>query len=328
MGIEIIKPIKFVAKAVVLLPLLLLVFIWANGQDKDLEAQMHYTTAEDKYTKGGIQNFEDCFEELGKTEIILGITNPRILYLKVKALSEIAKLSEPYYFYDTYYYYDIDTCLKTFFKITDAKSYPVEKYTEILNIRDLFQKRGQFFGAGYFDNFKTLHYKKSDTALIGHAQFLWAYTKEKFLINRSQASYEGKPSLFVSNYNYRKYGFSDSALMYPELQKARQILLELSNKENTEAMYFLVQLDEMLDYKDWEGDPLAQYSTRLVGDEKFLQKLAETGDISSMRLLSKVYQSYANNILSSKKERKEAMRISRDWEKKADEAYKVKYGHK
>jgi len=47
-----------------------------------------------------------------------------------------------------------------------------------------------------------------------------------------------------------------------------------------------------------------------------------------MYLLSRVYQSYANDIFSSKKERKEAMKVSRDWEKKADEAYKVKYGHK
>ncbi|MBN8880639.1 MAG: hypothetical protein J0I32_24070 [Sphingobacteriales bacterium] len=102
MNTGIIKPIKSGTKAVALLLFFLLVFIWVNGQSKDLEAQMHYTTAEDKYTKGGIQNFEDCFEELGKTEAILGKTNPRILYLKIKALSEIAKLNETYYFYDSY----------------------------------------------------------------------------------------------------------------------------------------------------------------------------------------------------------------------------------
>lgn len=320
----IIKPLKIVMKRISLLSSLLFVFVWTNGQDKDLEAQMHYTSAEDKYTKGTIQNYEDCFDELGKAEALLGKTNPKILYLKIKALSSVIKLNEPYYFHDGYYYYDIDTCLKTFFNITDAKSYPAEKYTEILNIKDLFKKRG-FSHKEYFDTLKMSFYKNSDDGLLGHAQFLWACTKEFFLNDKSQAASDGKTGYFLSPHNFREHGFSDSAELFPEFLRARKILIELSKKGNIDAMFYLAQADAMLDYKYWESD--IRSSPRLEADEKFLQKLAETGNISSMRLLSRVYQSYANNILSSKKDRKEASRVSKDWEKKANNAYKLKYGH-
>ncbi|MBS1920771.1 MAG: hypothetical protein JST17_11005 [Bacteroidetes bacterium] len=319
----IIKPTKIVMKATSLLTLLLSITIWVNGQDKDIEAQMHYTSAEDKYSKGGIQNYEDCFEELGKAESILGKTNSKILYLKIKALSSIAKLNETYYSYDTYYYYDIDTCLKTFFNITDAKSYPVEKYTEILNIKDLFQKRGKYFKEDAFVKFKTLEYKNSDTALLRHARFLIKYTMEKFLINKNQALDESN-----YEYDYRPAGFADSATLYPEFTKAQTILHRLSHNGYLDAMETLVDYDWMLDYNEWENNKYKHYlpfygrCPHLEKDEEYLKKLIAADKWWYMYGLCEIYGSLANQDDLDKKQRKEFRNMANLWEKQYNEAEK------
>lgn len=111
--------------------------VWTiSAQDKDVEAQVYYLNAERAFDTSG---FVNCILELNKAEKALGATNSKILYLKVKALSNIYSLHYPLA-------YMMDTCLKAFFKITDAKKYPIEKYGEIINIKNKFNGFGNDLG--------------------------------------------------------------------------------------------------------------------------------------------------------------------------------------
>src|SRR5262245_41562001 len=84
--------------------------ITCSGQDKDAEARVNYTNAEDLYNKGTYLEAEKCIEELKKAEDLLGSTNPKILYLKIMAADR---------FYDGYYRYDRIIWLQQFFKLAD-----------------------------------------------------------------------------------------------------------------------------------------------------------------------------------------------------------------
>jgi TPR repeat protein len=98
----------------------------AHSQDKDAEAKVHYLTAEESFNKGTLAGAEECTRELRDAEISLGTTNAKILYLKIKA---------EYKFYPYLYNeYALIISLKTFFKITDANTFPSDKYTEIVKI--------------------------------------------------------------------------------------------------------------------------------------------------------------------------------------------------
>jgi len=96
----------------------------AFGQDKDLIAKTHYINAEEFYNKGTLSDAVNCIEELYMAEEALGSTNAKILYLKIMAASK---------FDESYYDYDKVMWLKKFFKITDAKVFPENKYADILN---------------------------------------------------------------------------------------------------------------------------------------------------------------------------------------------------
>lgn len=106
------------------------------SQDKDAVAKMHYISAEDFFNKQTPADFEACILELDKAEQALGNTNSKILYLKIKAMYEFALAND-----DNYYKYDIESNLQMFFKITDSKNYPAEKYNEIIKISELFKEK-------------------------------------------------------------------------------------------------------------------------------------------------------------------------------------------
>jgi len=62
--------------------------------------------------------------------------------------------------YDRYYAYDLNVSFKKIFLITDSKSYPADKYSEIVNLNDRFR--------GTFKNTKMLEdstYRNSDSSL-------------------------------------------------------------------------------------------------------------------------------------------------------------------
>lgn len=108
--------------------LLLLIFastsMIVKAQDKNAEAIVHYTKAEDFYNQGTFLGAENCIEELAEAEDILGSTNSKILFLKIMAASK---------FHENYYAYNNIIWLKTFFKITDVKTFPADKYAAIIN---------------------------------------------------------------------------------------------------------------------------------------------------------------------------------------------------
>lgn len=107
--------------------LLILVIAYTIGlsQDKNAEAKMHYTTAEEFFNKNTLLGAEECIEELTKAEESLQTTNPKILYLKIQAANK---------FSDFFYEYDKIMWLKKFFQITDVNTFPANKYADILKI--------------------------------------------------------------------------------------------------------------------------------------------------------------------------------------------------
>jgi hypothetical protein len=130
-------------KRIFLLTFLIVGNTLAFSQDKDAEAKVHYTNAEDYFNQKTPDNDEKCITELAKTETVLGNTNSKILYLKIKAMEA---------FSNEYFAYDIDSLFKIFFKITDSKSYPEDKYSEIIKIKsDLSEKKNysQFLKSDY-----------------------------------------------------------------------------------------------------------------------------------------------------------------------------------
>lgn len=100
------------------------------AQDKDAEAKVHYIRAEEYFNTGTYYGAEMCIEELENAEKSLGTTNSKILYLKIIAAHKLDLSS--------YYWYDKIMWLKNFFMITDSKTFPFEKYAEILKINDKF----------------------------------------------------------------------------------------------------------------------------------------------------------------------------------------------
>jgi len=70
--------------------LLILVVAYTIGfsQDKNAEAIMHYTTAEEFFNKNTLLGAEQCIEELNNAEESLQTTNPKILHLKIEAANK------------------------------------------------------------------------------------------------------------------------------------------------------------------------------------------------------------------------------------------------
>lgn len=128
-----------------------------HAQDKDAVAKVHYTNAEEFFNKGSLGGYDSCVIELEQAEKALGTTNSKILYLKIKAMSQF---TIPYH--DWFYVYDLDSSIKSFFKIVDEKNYPTDKYLEVVNINDKF-KRGNIS--------KMQTYRYSDSAFLERGDY-------------------------------------------------------------------------------------------------------------------------------------------------------------
>lgn len=100
-------------------PILILLLAIANccyAQDKETRAQAYYMSAEDAYNAS---NYQKAYDKLVATENILGESNAKIEYLKVKSLMELKKYSEA------------KTELNKYFDMaTNAKG--TEKYLEMM----------------------------------------------------------------------------------------------------------------------------------------------------------------------------------------------------
>ena len=129
------------------------------SQDKDAEAKAYYINAEEYFNRGSLDSFDSCVIELEKAEKILETTNPKILFLKIKAM----QYSRANY-NDDYYFYDLVISLKTFFLITDAQNYPNDKYTEIINIQNKLHLKNFRFKSSN-DSLGRSKWRQSDSAL-------------------------------------------------------------------------------------------------------------------------------------------------------------------
>jgi len=142
-------------KKIIFLLLYLLFISRAFSQDNDAVAKTYYINAEEYFNKGSLGGYDSCVAELEKAEKALGTTNPKILYLKIKAMSQSVL---PYH--DPYYAYNLNKSLKKFFQMTDSKNYPADKYSEIVNLNEGF--------VGAFKNSEILEdstYRNSDSSL-------------------------------------------------------------------------------------------------------------------------------------------------------------------
>ncbi len=110
---------------------LVVVQIECFAQDKDFVARTHYTTAEGYYTLHSDTGYILCIHELAKAERSLGVTNAKIMELKTKAWTKLVLKQRAELFL-----YVVDTCMDTFFKLADARTYPPDRYMEMVNLKN------------------------------------------------------------------------------------------------------------------------------------------------------------------------------------------------
>ena len=266
------------------------------SQDNETVAQINYTKAEEFYNQQTFQGYEQCIEALAKAEKALGNTNSKILYLKLKALSGSA---QGYYFYN----YDIDTTLSAFFKITDAKKYPLDKYAEIVNIRDTMELIKEENPEKY-KTYNTPSYKETDAALVmkwGHILLQEVkrnqpedWTKDEFLM--SAGSFIGKAA---------EKGNVDAILLMGELSANLFVLdpeagiswyKKAAEKGSTKAMVILGSIYENAeDYKS---------------AVEWYTKAAEKGEKNAMTALASIYQEGGPGVKKNK-------RLAEEWKSKS-----------
>jgi len=155
-------------KAYFLSTLLILAFIWTNGQDKNLKAQMHYSTAEDNFNQNTLEGYNICIKELGKAEQSLGETNAKIMDLKTRAYAQL--VFQANWLTGAYI---LDTCLKKFFSLASPQSYPEEKYIQMLKLQSDIQ-----------DYKNTLN--KEDSILYTQDYTIYSDTYALFYIHREK----------------------------------------------------------------------------------------------------------------------------------------------
>lgn len=109
-----------------------LIHLLSYSQDNEAIAKSYYLKAEDAYNN---EKFIDCHELLHKASDALGHDNSKILYLKIlSAYDAIQKQS------DFKYFNEIKKELTDFFTLTDSKTYPEEKYLQIVSVKEEVDK--------------------------------------------------------------------------------------------------------------------------------------------------------------------------------------------
>ncbi len=98
--------------------------VGSHAQDKNTQAIVYYNKAETAFNGA---SYEDALNYLTKAEDLLGASNTKILYLKVKTLDLLAKI-------DASRIKELQRALAQFFQNVDQVSYPKDKYIEITTI--------------------------------------------------------------------------------------------------------------------------------------------------------------------------------------------------
>src|SRR4051812_22860125 len=93
-----------------------------GATDAETQANGFYNKAEAAF---GVGNYASAYENCQLAEKALGTTNSKILYVKIQALDYIARV-------DTKKAATLKKLIDQFYRVTDAKNYPPEKYQRIL----------------------------------------------------------------------------------------------------------------------------------------------------------------------------------------------------
>ncbi len=93
----------------------------AIAQDNDDQAKSAFTAAEIAYANG---NYKEAVTKVMESERYAGGANSKSLYLKIRALDQLAAS-------DASYVPQLTSSMDRFFEVTDKSLYPQEKYAEI-----------------------------------------------------------------------------------------------------------------------------------------------------------------------------------------------------
>lgn len=93
----------------------------AIAQDNDDKAKASFTAAEIAYANG---NYKDAVSNIMESERYAGGANSKSLYLKIRALDQVATA-------DPSYLPQLNSSMDRFFEVTDKSLYPQDKYAEI-----------------------------------------------------------------------------------------------------------------------------------------------------------------------------------------------------
>ena len=110
--------------SILLLAILFTSFVASAQAGNETEANGFYDKAEAAF---GVGNYANAYENCQLAEKALGTTNSKILYVKIQALDYIARV-------DTKKAATLKKLIEQFYRVTDAKNYPPEKYQRILVI--------------------------------------------------------------------------------------------------------------------------------------------------------------------------------------------------
>lgn len=116
---------------VYILILLNILAVITKAQDIQLQAIALYNKAEISFEAA---DYQEAYANLEEAEKILDTTNSKILYLKINTLNHLAEINYNYLL-------KLDENIITFFKITDANTYPQEKYLDVINIQMDWKKK-------------------------------------------------------------------------------------------------------------------------------------------------------------------------------------------
>ena len=114
----------FLIKIKIALVVFLSISFVSRAQDKNTQAIVYYNKAETAYNGA---SYEDALNYLTKAETLLGASNSKILYLKVKTLDLLSKI-------DASRIKELQRAIAQFFQNVDQVTYPKDKYIEITTI--------------------------------------------------------------------------------------------------------------------------------------------------------------------------------------------------
>lgn len=254
------------------------------SQDNDALAKTYYINAEEYFNRGSLGGYDSCVAELEKAEKALGTTNPKILYLKIRAMSQSVL---PYH--DQYYVYDLDKSIKKFFQITDSKNYPGDKYSEIVNLNDRFRSA---FNSYILEDST---YRNSDSALYlrgdfyktqndlfkkkGVLQFAELYFTESAIINENAKAMSALGSLYSEKVIERVREDRNNFGQYDVVQAA------------SKAEYWYNQAGEKGDFQAWSelGSMFYIYLEDYKKAFKYLSLASEKNDGDGSYYLGEMY---------------------------------------